>query len=83
MKNISFIRGEAQVLRTYNFPIIFNFDREDGDKVEAEFNVSVTCDDGFYYDVHDVSLVESTHKLTDKEYDKLDCEIHDIMYSVL
>lgn len=82
MKNISFIRGKAQVLRTYNFPIIFNFDREDGDKVEAEFNVVVTCDDGYFYE-EDISLTESTHQLTDIELNELDSEIHDILHSVL
>ena len=82
MKNISFIRGEAQVMRMYNFPIIFDFDREDGNKVEAEFNVVVTCDEGFYYE-EDISLTESTHKLTDKEYDELNSEIRDIIFSVI
>ena len=69
-------------MRMYNFPIIFDFDREDGNKVEAEFNVVVTCDEGFYYE-EDISLTESTHKLTDKEYDELNSEIRDIIFSVI
>ena len=82
MKNLSLIRGKAEVLRTYNFPIIFDFDREDGNKVKAEFRVVVTCDDGYFYD-EDISLTESTHQLTDIELKELDYEIHDILYSVL
>lgn len=79
MKNMSFIRGEAEVMHTHRFPMIFNFDREDGDKVQAEFIVSIICDDDSYYDVDDVSLVDSTHELTDKEYDELDNEINDMV----